>query len=123
MVRHTVNLIDVLWLHPNEPHVACAFEVEQSTSIYSAILRMAPSLPDRTGQFYLVAPERREQEVMAQMLRPALQSPTVDFKPGYLPAGEFKRQCDAMCRLGVDRSVLLKIAKAHRLAQSAVRRR
>jgi type II restriction enzyme len=118
-VRDTVELIDVLWLHRGEPRIACGFEVEQSTSIYSGILRMkdlALSLPDRNGHFYLVAPESRAQEVMAQMLRPALQSPTEEFRVGYLPAGELKRHCDAMCQFGVDRDVLLKIAKTRGLS-------
>jgi hypothetical protein len=30
-------------------------------------------------------------------------------------AGELKSRCDAMCRFGVDRSVLLEIARAHHL--------
>lgn len=76
---------------------------------------LALSLPDSSGHFYLVAPESREQEVMAQMLRPALKSSTKEFRLGYLPAGELRRHCDAMCQFGVDRDVLLKIAKAHRL--------
>ncbi len=118
-VQETIELIDVLWLHRNEPRIACGFEVEQSTSIYSGILRMkdlALSLADRSGHFYLVAPESREREVMAQMARPALYSKGEEFRLGYLPAGELKENCDAMCRFGVDHTVLLKIARAQRLA-------
>jgi type II restriction enzyme len=118
-VRDTVELIDVIWLDRGHPRIVCAFEVEQSTSIYSGILRMkdlALSLADRDGHFYLVAPESREQEVVAQMVRPSLQSSAQDFSLGYLPAGELRQQCDAMCRFGVDRNVLWKIAKVHRLA-------
>lgn len=51
------------------------FEVEQSTSIYSGILRMkdlARSLPGQGAHFHLVAPEAREREVVARMARPAL---------------------------------------------------
>jgi type II restriction enzyme len=121
-VRETVELIDVLWLEPKQCRIACGFEIEQSTSIYSGILRMkdlALSLQERSGHFYLVAPESREQEVMAQMSRPALHSAACEFQLGYLPAGELKQQCDAICRFGVDRSVLLKIAKAHKLTPVA----
>jgi type II restriction enzyme len=117
-VRDTVELIDVLWLHKTHPGIACGFEVEHSTSIYSGILRMkdlALSLPDRSGHFYLVAPEAREREVLAQMKRPAFNAADDDFLLGYLPASELKQQCDALCRFGLDRDVLLKIAKAHRL--------
>lgn len=52
-VHATVDLIDVLWLHPpvigaeDNPatRIACAFEVEKSTSIYSGILRLADMAP------------------------------------------------------------------------------
>jgi type II restriction enzyme len=118
-VRQTVELIDVIWFSKGTGELVCAFEVEQSTSIYSGILRMkdlALSLPTHGGHFYLVAPETREREVVAQMLRPALYTEAKSFQLGYLPAGELKAQCDAMCRFGVDRSVLLKIARANQLA-------
>jgi type II restriction enzyme len=118
-VQQTVELIDVLWFAKGTSQPACAFEVEQSTSIYSGILRMkdlAMSVPDQQCHFYLVAPESREQEVIAQMLRPGLRGGEDVFRLGYLPAGELKAQCDALCRFGVDRSVLLKVARAHDLA-------
>lgn len=118
-VQQTVELIDVLWFAKNTVRPVCAFEVEQSTSIYSGILRMkdlAMSVPDQECHFYLVAPEAREQEVVAQMLRPGLRGGEDVFRLGYLPSGELKEQCDALCRYGVDRSVLLKLAKAHNLA-------
>jgi type II restriction enzyme len=118
-VRPTVELIDVLWFAKDSARPVCAFEVEQSTSIYSGILRMkdlAMSVPDQQCHFYLVAPESREREVVAQMLRPGLRGGEDLFRIGYLPSGELKDQCDAMCRYGADRSVLLKIARAHNLA-------
>jgi type II restriction enzyme len=118
-VQQTVELIDVLWFAKDTGKPVCAFEVEQSTSIYSGILRMkdlAMSVPDQECHFYLVAPEAREQEVVAQMLRPGLRGGEDVFRLGYLPSGELKEQCDALCRYGVDRSVLLKLARAHNLA-------
>lgn len=117
-VRQTVELIDVLWFAKGSSRPMCAFEVEQSTSIYSGILRMkdlAMSVPDQQCHFYLVAPEAREKEVVAQMLRPGLRGGEDVFRLGYLPLGELKDQCDALCRYGVDRSVLLKLAKSHNL--------
>lgn len=117
-VRQTAELIDVIWFHKGTSDLACAFEVEQSTSIYSGILRMkdlALSLPGQGGHFYLVAPEAREREVVAQMTRPTFLTQTKGFQLGYLPSGELRAECDAMCRYGVDRSVLLKIARAHSL--------
>lgn len=115
-VRQTVELIDVIWFMKGSGDLACAFEVEQSTSIYSGILRMkdlALSLSQPGAHFYLVAPEEREREVIAQMARPALLSEPGSFLLGYLPSGALAEHCDAMCRFGVDRSVLLKIARSH----------
>lgn len=117
-VRQTAELIDVIWFVKGRSELACAFEVEQSTSIYSGILRMkdlALSLPRNGAHFYLVAPEAREREVVAQMTRPAFSSEAPGFQLGYLPAGELSANCDAMCRFGLDRSVLLKVARAHRM--------
>lgn len=118
-VRQTVELIDVLWFAKGASRLMCAFEIEHSTSIYSGILRMkdlALSVPDQQCHFYLVAPESREKEVMAQMLRPGLKGGGEAFRLGYLPSGELREQCEALCRYGVDRSVLLKVARAHDLA-------
>ncbi len=47
------------------------------------------------------------------MARPALSNEAGSFLLGYLPAGELAERCDAMCRFGIDRPVLLKIARAH----------
>lgn len=96
--------------------LARAFEVEQSTSICSGILLMndlALSLSQPGAHFYLVAPEEREMEVIAQMARPALSSEPGSFLLGNLPSGAPAQHCHSMCRFGVDRSVLLKIARSH----------
>lgn len=76
---------------------------------------LAFSVPDQQAHFYLVAPEAREHEVVAQMLRPALQGGGSASRLGYLTSGELKEPCDALCRFGVDSSVLLKLARSHNL--------
>lgn len=113
-VRQTVELIDVIWFGKASSELVCAFEVEQSTSIYSGILRMkdlALSLPQQGAHFYLVAPQAREKEVLAQMARPALLGDARTFELGYVASGELKAECEAMCRYGMDRTVLRKIAR------------
>jgi type II restriction enzyme len=113
-VVDTVSLIDVLWLRHDTHEVVCAFEVEKSTSIYSGILRLedlARSLPRRGAHFYLVAPESREREVLAQLARPAFRRDLADIPLGYLRAGEFAGHCDALCRFGQDYTVLRKLAR------------
>jgi len=117
-VRDTISLIDVIWLRRSGINgtltIESAFEVEKSTSIYSGMLRMkdlARSLPQPDCHFYLVAPDAREQEVMAQMSRPSFRDDVQDFPLAYLPFDALKKHCDAMCTLGEDRSMLKKIAR------------
>lgn len=50
------------------------------------------------------------------MLRPGLHCGEAVYRLRYLPSGELKEQCDALCQYGVDRSVLLKLARAHNIA-------
>lgn len=111
-VSDTISLIDVLWLDQNK-NVIAGFEVEKSTSIYSGILRLSDlslSIGIEECQFYLVAPEKREKEIQAQLLRPSIQS--LDSKSiSYLLFHDLRCNCDAMCKFGSDFNVLKKIAK------------
>lgn len=75
-VAQTVSLIDVIWLAHDLKDIVCAFEVEKSTSIYSGILRLvdlSTSLQERPLNLFLVAPDAREKEILAQMRRPSFQ--------------------------------------------------
>ena len=112
-VTATVGLIDALWLNRESGRVECAFEVEKSTSIYSGILRLkdlACCFPDRTCEFYLVAPDAREKEVLAQLMRPAF-ADLGNLKLAYIPFSELVSQCDSLCRFGEDRGIMAKIAR------------
>jgi type II restriction enzyme len=109
-VLNTVELIDVLWLQ--EGQVICAFEVEKSTSIYSGILRLQDlslSLPDSGPHLYLVAPDDREGEVRAQMVRPTFRE--LSNKPALITFTDIETHCEAMCRFGSDREILTRIAR------------
>lgn len=113
-VMDTISLIDVLWIDPKTSKIACAFEVEKSTSIYSGILRMkdlARSIPSDNCHYYLVAPNKRQHEVMAQISRPAFRGDSADLSLGYLPFDILREHCDALCTLGEHHSVLKKIAQ------------
>ncbi len=113
-VRDTISLIDVLWIDPKTSKIACAFEVEKSTSIYSGILRMkdlARSIPSDSCHYYLVAPNKRQHEVMAQISRPAFRGDSAELSLGYLPFDILRQHCDALCTLGENHSVLRKIAQ------------
>ncbi|MCR5876923.1 hypothetical protein LRS10_23870 [Phenylobacterium sp. J426] len=71
-----VRLIDVLWLD-RVGSIVAAFEVEHTTSIYSGIVRMLDLAlgGDASGlhSLFLVAPDKREADVRAQIARPAFQ--------------------------------------------------
>jgi len=113
-VMGTVSLIDVIWLKTGTGEIVSAFEVEKSTSIYSGILRLedlARSIPNCTCNFYLVAPDRREKEVMAQLARPAFRSDLTDIPLAFIPFNDLCDHCDALCKFGEDHTILKKIAR------------
>lgn len=111
-----IGLIDVLWFGADNSDVAAAFEVEHSTSIYSGVVRMldlALSIDTSTlPGLYLVAPDRREDEVKAQVARPAF-SRVTDLDVHYLPYGELERHREAIARFGQGLHPLEQLA--HRL--------
>lgn len=109
-VRSTVELIDVLWLEGGQ--VRCAFEVEKSTSIYSGILRLTDlslSFPSGPPALYLVAPDSREGEVRAQLLRPSFKEAV--HRPALIVFSDLERDCEALCRFGRGHEALLKLAR------------
>jgi type II restriction enzyme len=97
-----VRLIDVLWFD-REGHVAAAFEIEHTTSIYSGIVRLldlALGAPDQaTRGLFLVAPDAREADVRAQVTRPAFRD-IASLGVRYLPYSQLERNRDAMARFG-----------------------
>ncbi len=114
-VMDTVGLIDVIWLKPGSKEIVSAFEVEKSTSIYSGILRLedlARSVPDCASHFYLVAPDRREKEVMAQLARPAFRDDIEAIRLSFIPFNDLQCHCEALCMFGEDHTVLRKIARS-----------
>jgi type II restriction enzyme len=110
-----VRLIDVLWLEKQREHVAAAFEVEHTTSIYSGIVRLldlALGVPtDAARGLYLVAPDDRESEVRAQLARPAFRH-IADLRVRYLPYGELASHREAMARFGQGLKAIEAIARS-----------
>ena len=103
----SVGLIDVLWL--DGPRIVAAFEVEHTTSIYSGIVRMLDLALGGDGEavhaLFLVAPDKREADVRAQIARPAF-SRIADLRLRYLPYGELERHREAAARFGAGLQVL-----------------
>ncbi|OGA72425.1 MAG: type II restriction endonuclease [Betaproteobacteria bacterium RIFCSPLOWO2_12_FULL_65_14] len=98
----TIRLIDVLWIDAATGHVAAAFEVEHTTSIYSGIVRMldlALGLGQASQSLFLVAPDAREGDVREQLKRPAF-SRVGDLNVRFIAYGELAKHRDAISRFG-----------------------
>lgn len=112
-VRKTIALIDVIWFEKGTNKIVSAYEVEKSTSIYSGILRLtdlAITLPDSENiSFYLVAPEQREKEIIAQLKRPFAVKEAI--KISYILFPELCENCESICRFGNDHTIMEKIAR------------
>lgn len=111
-IKETIALIDVIWLDKKE-RIVGAFEVEKSTSIYSGILRLydlALTMSENQTKFYLVAPDKREKEIKAQLLRPSIRHSNA-CQISYILFSELRCDCDAMCKFGTDIGVLDKISR------------
>lgn len=70
--QRTIENIDVLWIH--NLTIKRAFEVEQTTSIYSGILRMADLMalqPNLSIKAHIVASIDRRAKVLEEISRPA----------------------------------------------------
>lgn len=115
-VTRTVSLIDVIWIARDSKRIECAFEIEKSTSIYSGMLRLmdlASSLGDRQYDFFLVAPDTREKEVLAQLKRPSFKnSSCIGLK--YILFSDLDQHCRGLCKFGDDYRILFKLAKGGR---------
>jgi len=112
-----IGLIDVLWLERERGLVAGAFEVEHTTSIYSGIVRLLDLALGHASQptrgLFLVAPDNREEEVRAQLRRPAF-SRVADLDVRYLPYSELDKNREAIARFGQGMKPIEALARALR---------
>jgi type II restriction enzyme len=112
-VLKTISLIDVLWLNKESKEIACAFEIEKTTSIYSGILRLmdlSTSLANMECNLFLVAPDSREKEIIAQLRRPTFKSLNCE-NLSYIVFSDLYTHCSGLCTFGEDYSILFKISK------------
>jgi hypothetical protein len=78
--------IDVVW--KEEYRIGAAFEVENSTAIYSGLLRFADLnvvAPNTLYPMFIVAPAERRNQVRDQVLRPAFKRLALPGKVRFLP--------------------------------------
>jgi len=113
-VKKTVKLIDVIWSERGTNQIVCAYEVEKSTSIYSGILRLTDlALTLQSSEkimLYLVTPEQREKEIIAQFKRPSIVA-NEDIKISYILFSELCEHCDSICKFGDDYTIMEKVSK------------
>jgi hypothetical protein len=70
-----IELIDVIWLRGSA--IVAAFEVEQSTQVYSGLLRMldlVTQFPSLSFPLYIVAPDAEKRRVCGEINRPAFKA-------------------------------------------------
>lgn len=98
-VKYVEN-IDVVW--KTEFRIDAAFEIENSTSIYSGLLRFADLTmvaPNSTYPLFIVAPKERRGRVQDQLARPVFRHLRMREKVRFLPyekvreIDDFFREC------------------------------
>ena len=110
-----VRLIDIIWIDRSGGQAVAAFEVEHSTSIYSGIVRMldlamggSEAPPDG---LFLVAPDGREKDVRAQLIRPAFGS-IGHLNLRYIPYSELRAHRETIARFGTGMKAIHALSKA-----------
>lgn len=95
--------------------MAAAFEVEHTTSIYSGIVRLLDlalgAAAESARGLFLVAPDDREDEVRAQLVRPAF-SRVGELQVRFLPYSELETHRHAMARFGQGMKAIEAVARA-----------
>lgn len=113
--NESVPLIDVIWFEKASSRVAAAFEVEHTTSIYSGVVRLLDIASGleccEDAAFYLVVPDGRAPDVLAQLQRPAFSSAR-NQRFRFLPYSELQKNRESIARFGNGLKPIEAIAKA-----------
>lgn len=95
-VQRIIGLIDVLWIKGTN-QIAAAFEVEQTTSIYSGLLRMSDLVvlvPILNFPLYIIAPLNRMDQVRRELSRPTFQALELHRRCGYFSSEDFVKEAE-----------------------------
>ncbi len=98
----TIELIDVLWLQGNA--IAAAFEVENTSLIYSGLLRLSDLItmqPNISMPLFIVAPEERRDKVISEINRPTFSrlKPPMSEMCRYIPFGALRTRLSEVAAL------------------------
>ena len=111
--QKAIRLIDVVWLKGNN-QVAAAFEVEQTTSIYSGLLRMSDLVslsPNLNFPLYIVTPQDRMDQVRKQLSRPTFQTLELHKRCGFFSCEELVQASESIMQWASNVSAINKLAK------------
>lgn len=103
-----IQYIDVIWLKETKQIVA-AFEVEQTTKIFSGLLRMSDLVveaPNAIFPLYIVAPEIRQNEIKRQLLRPTFLSLGLYERCGFFSDRLLTDNFDSIIKFATDISAI-----------------
>ena len=95
-VQRIISLIDVLWIKGTN-QIAAAFEVEQTTSIYSGLLRMSDLVvlvPILNFPLYIIAPLNRMDQVRRELSRPTFQALELHRRCGYFSGEDLVKEAE-----------------------------
>lgn len=68
-------------------------------------------MPGCACNYYIVAPDKREKEVMAQLARLTFRNDLVDISLAFIPFKDLRKHCNALCKFGEDHTIAQKIAR------------
>jgi hypothetical protein len=114
-VKYVEN-IDVVW--KEEYRIDAAFEIENSTSIYSGLLRFADLTmvaPNSTYPMFIVAPSERRNRVREQLARPTFRYLHLADKVHYLPYEKVNEVAAFFGETGGGLNVNVLVGKSERL--------
>lgn len=111
-VQRIIGLIDVLWIKGTN-QIAGAFEVEQTTSIYSGLLRMSDLVvlvPILNFPLYIVSPRSRMEQVKRELSRPTFQYLELHKRCGFFASEDLLREAENIMVWASDPSAINRLA-------------
>lgn len=111
--QKAVSLIDVLWLK-GKNQVVAAFEIEQTTSIYSGILRMSDLValcPNLNIPLYIVAPSSRLNKVAKELSRPTFKMLELPERCGFFSDERLEKEAPNIIKWATSPSAIDNLAQ------------
>jgi len=111
-VQRRISLIDVLWIKGNN-QIAGAFEVEQTTSIFSGLLRLSDLVvlvPILNFPLYIVSPRKRMEQVKSELSRPTFQYLELHKRCGFFASEDLLKEAENIMGWASDPSAINRLA-------------